>query len=154
MRLRFPLCSLAALGIAALGIAALGISAPAGGQQTGTAPSTPTASVSLPPAPTAPVGSGDSAARSGRAKIYAARGEAALAAGMRDTAKVAFEKALYEDYACTDAALGLATILTEDGDGLHARDLIARALQLDPTNPKVQHFSAHRRGAPRDSTPQ
>ena len=144
MRLRFLLCPLAALGLAAS----------ASGQQTGTAPSPPTASVRLPPPPTAAVGSGDSAARAGRAKIYAARGEAALAAGMRDTAKIAFEKALYEDYACTDAAVGLATILTEDGDGLHARDLIARALQLDPTNPKVQHFSAHMRRTTRDSTPQ
>jgi Tfp pilus assembly protein PilF len=147
MRLRFLLFLLCPL-------AALGLAAAASGQQTGAAPSTPTASVSLPPPPTASVGSGDSAARAGRAKIYAARGEAALAAGMRDTAKIAFEKALYEDYACTDAAVGLATILTEDGDGLHARDLIARALQLDPTNPKVQHFSAHLRGNHRDSTPQ
>jgi Tfp pilus assembly protein PilF len=153
MRLRFLLCPLAALGLAALGLAALGLAASASGQQTGNASSTPTAAVPLPPPPTAPVGSGDSAARAGRAKIYVARGEAALAAGMRDTAKIAFEKALYENPACTDASVDLATIMTEDGDGLHARDLITRALQLDPTNPKIQHFSAHKRPA-RDSTPQ
>lgn len=71
---------------------------------------------------------------------------------MRDTARVAFEKALYEDPACTNASVGLATILTEDGDGLHARNLIMRALERDPTNPKLLHFSARKRGAPADTT--
>jgi Tfp pilus assembly protein PilF len=143
MRIRFPLYLVAACGLAVS----------ASGQQAANAPSTPAASAPLRPPPTAPVGSGDSAARAGRARIYVARGEAALAAGMRDTARVAFEKALYEDPACTDASVDLATILTEDGDGLHARNLIVRALQIDPTNPKLLHFSAHRRTA-RDSIPQ
>lgn len=151
------------VGYLALALAAA-YAAPAVGAQH-TTPSQPTTAatappsparapgaVTLPPAPTAPVASGDSAARAARAKQYVARGEAALAAGWRDTARVAWEKALYEDPACTDASVDLARVLVEDGDGLHGRQLIMRALARDPTNPKLLHFSARRRGAPPDST--
>lgn len=136
-----------------------GASVAAAAQQATTPPASPppqqaTASVALPPPPTAPVASGDSVARSARAKLYVARGEAALAAGMRDTARVAWERALYEDPACTDASVDLARVLVEDGDGLHARALLTHALQRDPTNPKLLHFSARSRTAPPDSAAQ
>jgi Tfp pilus assembly protein PilF len=84
--------------------------------------------------------------------LYVARGEAALRAGMRDSAKVAWEKALDENAACTDASVDLARMLTEDGQGGHARALLMAALQYDPTNPKLLHFSARRIGAPPDSS--
>ncbi len=112
------------------------------------------AGVVLPPEPTEHVASGDSAARAARALVYVARGEAAQRAGMRDTARVAYERALDEDYRCTDAVVDLARIMVEDGDGLHAQSLLATALRRDPTNPKLLHFSARRIGAPPDSTSQ
>jgi phage tail tape-measure protein len=108
--------------------------------------------VALPPEPTAHVGTGDSAARAARALAYVARGEAALRAGMRDSAKIAWEKALDESAACTDASVDLARMLVEDGDGLHAQSLLMTALRRDPTNPKLLHFSARRIGAPPDSS--
>ena len=110
------------------------------------------ARAALPPEPAEHVASGDSAARAARALVYVARGEAASRAGMRDTARVAYEKALDEDYRCTDAVVGLARIMVEDGDGLHAQALLATALRRDPTNPKLLHFSARRTGAPPDSS--
>lgn len=113
-----------------------------------------TGGVVLPPAPTEHVGTGDSAARAARALVYVARGEAALRAGMRDTARVAYEKALDEDYRCSDAVVDLARMMVEDGDGLHAQSLLATALRRDPTNPKLLHFSARRTGAPPDSSSQ
>lgn len=106
----------------------------------------------LPPEPVAHVGTGDSAARAARALVYVNRGEAALRAGMRDTARVAFEKALDENNTCTDAVVDLSRIMVEDGDGLHAQALLATALRRDPTNPKLLHFSARRIGAPPDSS--
>jgi Tfp pilus assembly protein PilF len=84
--------------------------------------------------------------------VYVARGEAAMQAGMRDSAKIAWEKALDENAACTDASVDLARMLVEDGDGLHAQSLLMTALQRDPTNPKLLHFSARRIGAPPDSS--
>jgi Tfp pilus assembly protein PilF len=108
--------------------------------------------VVLPPEPTAHVGSGDSATRAARALIYVARGEAALRAGMRDSARIAWEKALDEDNTCTDAVVDLARMMVEDGAGRQAQTLLASALQRDPTNPKLLHFSARRIGAPPDSS--
>lgn len=108
--------------------------------------------VVLPPEPTEHVGSGDSAARAARALVYVARGEAAMRAGMRDSARSAYEKALDEDYRCSDAVVDLARMMVEDGDGLHAQSLLATALRRDPTNPKLLHFSARRTGAPPDSS--
>ncbi len=108
--------------------------------------------VLLPPEPTAHVGSGDSAARASRALIYVARGEAALRAGMRDSARVAWEKALDENDACSDAVVDLARMMVEDGQGRLAQSLLATALRRDPTNPKLLHFSARRIGAPPDSS--
>jgi Tfp pilus assembly protein PilF len=105
----------------------------------------------LPPAPTAAVGSGDSAARVARSRLYLARGDAALAAGMRDTARVAWETALYENPALTDASVELATMLVENGDGWFGRKVIERALHFDPRNPKLLHFSAYRKPSPADS---
>lgn len=102
----------------------------------------------LPPAPTAAVGSGDSTARHDRAVQYLVRGEAALAAGMRDTARVAWENALYEDPALTDASVRLARLLTEDGQGFFAQRVLERALHYDPRNPELLHFSARRRPTP------
>jgi Tfp pilus assembly protein PilF len=99
----------------------------------------------LPAPPTAAIASGDSAARHGRARQYLARGDAALAAGMRDTARVSWEKALYEDPALTDASVELATMLVEDGQGFFAQRTLQRALKYDPQNPKLLHFSAHRK---------
>lgn len=106
----------------------------------------------LPPEPTGHVASGDSATRAARALVYVARGDAAQRAGMRDTARVAYEKALDEDYRCSDAVVGLARIMVEDGDGARAQNLLATALRRDPTNPKLLHFSARRIGAPADSS--
>jgi hypothetical protein len=141
-------------------VAAICVVAPAASAQ-GAAPRTPAASapsspaaptgVVLPPAPTAPVESGDSAARVARSRLYLARGDAALAAGMRDTARVAWETALYENPALTDASLELATMLVESGDGWFGRKVIERALHFDPQNPKLLHFSAHRKPSPADS---
>jgi predicted Zn-dependent protease len=110
------------------------------------------AAVVLPPEPTAHVGSGDSAARAARALIYVARGEAAIRAGMRDSARIAWEKALDENNLCSDAVVGLARMMVEDGQGRRAQSLLASALQRDPTNPKLLHFSARRIGAPPDSS--
>jgi predicted Zn-dependent protease len=109
--------------------------------------------VTLPPEPTAHVGSGDSAARAARALLYVARGEAAARAGMRDSAKIAWEKALDDNSACSDASVDLARMMVEDGDGAHAQSLLMTALRRDPTNPKLLHFSARRIGAPPDSAP-
>jgi predicted Zn-dependent protease len=106
----------------------------------------------LPPEPTAHVGTGDSAARAARALVYVNRGDVALRAGMRDTARVAFEKALDENNMCADAVVGLARLMVEDGDGAHAQSLLMTALRRDPTNPKLLHFSARRIGAPPDSS--
>lgn len=114
----------------------------------------PTSGVVLPPEPTEHVASGDSAARAARALVYVARGEAAQRAGMRDTARVAYEKALDEDYRCSDAVVDLARMMVEDGDGRRAQSLLATALRRDPTNPKLLHFSARRIGAPPDSSSQ
>jgi predicted Zn-dependent protease len=108
--------------------------------------------VVLPPEPIAHVGTGDSAARAARALVYVNRGEVALRAGMRDTARVAFEKALSESNTCTDAVVDLARIMVEDGDGARAQNLLTTALRRDPTNPKLLHFSARRIGAPPDSS--
>ena len=110
--------------------------------------------VMLPPEPIAHVGTGDSAARAARALVYVNRGEVALRAGMRDTARVAFEKALNENNTCTDAVVDLARIMVEDGDGARAQSLLNTALRRDPTNPKLLHFSARRIGAPADSSAQ
>jgi predicted Zn-dependent protease len=108
--------------------------------------------VVLPPEPVAHVGTGDSTARAARALVYVNRGEVALHAGMRDTARVAFEKALSESNTCTDAVVDLARIMVEDGDGARAQSLLTTALRRDPTNPKLLHFSARRIGAPPDSS--
>jgi hypothetical protein len=110
--------------------------------------------VVLPPEPVAHVGTGDSAARAARALVYVNRGEVALRAGMRDSARVAFEKALDENNTCTDAVVDLARIMVEDGDGARAQSLLNTALRRDPTNPKLLHFSARRIGAPPDSSAQ
>lgn len=110
--------------------------------------------VVLPLEPIAHVGTGDSAARAARALVYVNRGEVALRAGMRDTARVAFEKALTENNTCTDAVVDLARIMVEDGDGARAENLLNSALRRDPTNPKLLHFSARRIGAPVDSSAQ
>jgi len=136
-------------------MACLGVSLPA--QQTAVPAAThqasaPATAVTLPPEPLAKVGSGDSAARAARALIYVARGEAALRAGMRDTARIAWEKALNENPQCTDAVVDFARVMVEDGDGLHAQELLSSALARDPTNPKLLHFKAHRIGAPPDSS--
>src|SRR5581483_8606238 len=135
--------------------------APVAAQATPASPPAPSAAASpsslspgrtvLPPPPSEPVYSGDSTARKARARIYLARGDAALAAGMRDTARVAWETALYEYPGLTDASVELATMLVENGDGWFARKLIERALFFDPQNPKLLHFSAHRKPAPADS---
>jgi Tfp pilus assembly protein PilF len=53
---------------------------------------------------------------------------------------------------CSDAVVGLARMMVEDGDGRQAQSLLATALQRDPTNPKLLHFSARRIGAPPDSS--
>jgi tetratricopeptide (TPR) repeat protein len=108
--------------------------------------------IALPPEPAEHVASGDSAARAARALVYVARGEAAAHAGMRDTARIAYEKALDEDYRSADAVVGLARLMVEDGDGARAQSLLATALRRDPTNPKLLHFSARRIGAPPDSS--
>ncbi|GEM_PF-6625547 len=108
----------------------------------------PSASAALPPAPSERIGSGDSAARHARAERYLQRGDAALAAGMRDTARIAWENALYEYPPLTDAAIELARMLTEDGDGFYARRVLERALHFDPDNPKLLHFRARRRALP------
>jgi tetratricopeptide (TPR) repeat protein len=110
--------------------------------------------VVLPPEPIEHVGSGDSAARAARALVYVARGEAAKQAGMRDTARAAFEKALDEDFRCSDAVVDLARMMVEEGDGRRAQSLLETALRRDPTNPKLLHFSARRIGAPPDSSSQ
>jgi thioredoxin-like negative regulator of GroEL len=73
---------------------------------------------------------------------------------MRDSARVAFEKALDENNTCTDAVVDLARIMVEDGDGARAQSLLNTALRRDPTNPKLLHFSARRIGAPPDSSAQ
>jgi Tfp pilus assembly protein PilF len=131
---------------------------PMHGQQTapprpGVGDSTHVAShLALPPEPAEHVASGDSAARAARALVYVARGEAAVRAGMRDTARIAYEKALDEDYRSADAVVGLARLMVEDGDGARAQSLLATALRRDPTNPKLLHFSARRIGAPADSS--
>jgi Tfp pilus assembly protein PilF len=106
----------------------------------------------LPPEPAEHVASGDSAARAARALVYVARGDAAVHAGMRDTARIAYEKALDEDNRSSDAVVGLARLMVEDGDGARAQNLLATALRRDPTNPKLLHFSARRIGAPPDSS--
>jgi Tfp pilus assembly protein PilF len=123
------------------------LEAQATGAPAASATPTPTAATAsvLPPAPTAPIASGDSVARVARARLYFARGNAALAAGMRDTARVAWENALYEDVTLTDAAVALATMLTEDGQGFYAQRILQRALHYDPQNPKLLHFSAHKK---------
>jgi cytochrome c-type biogenesis protein CcmH/NrfG len=114
----------------------------------------PAGGVRLPPEPIEHVASGDSAVRAGRARVYVARGDAAVQAGMRDTARTAYEKALDEDYRNSDAVVGLARMMVEDGDGRSAQSLLETALRRDPTNPKLLHFSARRIGAPPDSSSQ
>src|SRR6185312_3289557 len=99
----------------------------------------------LPPPPAAPIASGDHAARAARAQQYFKRGNAALTVGMRDTARIAWENALYEDATLTDASIALAKMLTEDGQGFYAKRILERALYYDPQNPKLLHFSAHKR---------
>jgi Flp pilus assembly protein TadD len=101
-------------------------------------------SPALPPPPHAPIGSGDSAARAARAAVYLTRGNAALASGMRDTARIAWEDALYENPALTDASLQLAQMLVDDGQGFFAQRVLQRALTYDPHNPKLLHFRAVR----------
>jgi Tfp pilus assembly protein PilF len=149
MRLTIPCCLIVAICVGASVQAQQTAASPPSARDSTHRSAAP---VTLPPEPTAHVASGDSAARAARAMLYVARGEAALRAGMRDSAKVAWEKALDENAACTDASVDLARMLTEDGQGGHARALLMAALQYDPTNPKLLHFSARRIGAPPDSS--
>lgn len=120
--------------------------APVQAQTAGSPGASSAASASaLPPAPTAPIASGDSVARHARALQYLARGSAALSNGMRDTARIAWEDALYEDPTLTDASVKLATLLTEDGQGFFAQRVLERALHYDPHNPELLHFSARKK---------
>jgi Tfp pilus assembly protein PilF len=82
-----------------------------------------------------------------RAAQYLARGDAAFAASMQDTARVMWEDALYEDPRLTDASVKLATLLVQTGKGYWAKRVIERALHFDPNNPKLLHFSAYRVGS-------
>jgi Tfp pilus assembly protein PilF len=104
----------------------------------------PASTVHLPPAPTAPIATGDTTARTARATQYAERGDSAFAAGLQDTARVMWEDALYEDPRLTDVSIKLATLLVQTGAGFWAKRVIERALHFDPNNPKLQHFSAYR----------
>jgi Tfp pilus assembly protein PilF len=133
--------------MAALGLLLLGGVAATGGAQTPAGHAGPQGSTAkLPPAPTEAIGSGDSTARHERARRYLARGDAALAAGMRDTARISWENALYEYPALTDASVELATMLVEDGQGYFAQRTLQRALKYDPQNPKLLHFKAEKQG--------
>jgi len=112
-------------------------------------PHTASVTATLPTAPAESIGTGDTAARHARALRYLTRGDAALAAGMRDTARISWEDALYEDPALTDASVELATMLVEDGQGFFAQRTIQRALKYDPQNPKLLRFRAYKK----DTTP-
>jgi tetratricopeptide (TPR) repeat protein len=68
----------------------------------------------------------------GSAPLLAMRGEALAAAGRRDEARAAFERAIEIDAAGSRAHAGLGALRASDGDAAGAITLFDRAYQLDP----------------------
>lgn len=86
----------------------------------------------------------DSAARVARAKELFRQGNAWLAKGQRDSARVAWEGAVILDHHNVDAIVALAHLLVEDGYAGNAQVLLGLALKSNPGDPRLTHFKAIR----------
>jgi Tfp pilus assembly protein PilF len=81
------------------------------------------------------------------AKRWVAKGDAANAAGLPDSARAYYEHALQYDADNVDATVKMATILINEGHGRYAVDLLQFALKRHPTDPRLLHFHTIRPGA-------
>ncbi len=86
----------------------------------------------------------DSVAREARAKVLFQQGNAWLAKGQRDSARVAWEGAVGLDHHNVDAIVALANLLVEDGYAGNARVLLGLAIKSNPGDPRLLHFRAVR----------
>jgi len=86
----------------------------------------------------------DSVARVARAQKFVEQGNAWLAKGDRDSARVAFEHAVDLDHDNVDAIVTLGHLLVEQGYAGNARVLLTLALKRHPNDPRLLHFSAVR----------
>jgi tetratricopeptide (TPR) repeat protein len=72
------------------------------------------------------------------------RGEAWLAKGQRDSARLALESAVALDHHNVDAIVTLGRLLVADGYAGNAQVLLTLALKSNPNDPRLLHFSAVR----------
>jgi tetratricopeptide (TPR) repeat protein len=86
----------------------------------------------------------DSAVRVARAKEFFRQGNAWLAKGQRDSARVAWEAAVTLDHHNVDAIVALAHLLVEDGYAGNAQVLLKLAIHSNPDDPRLLHFKAIR----------
>lgn len=86
----------------------------------------------------------DSAARVAKAKVLAEKGNAWLAKGQRDSARLALEGAVTLDHHNVDAIVTLAHLLVEDGYAGNAQVLLGLAIKSNPGDPRLMHFKAIR----------
>jgi cytochrome c-type biogenesis protein CcmH/NrfG len=81
------------------------------------------------------------------ARRWDAKGDAYVAAGFPDSARLAYERALQYNGDDIDATVKMATILINEGHGRYAVDLLSFALKRHPTDPRLLNFRAIRPGA-------
>jgi tetratricopeptide (TPR) repeat protein len=90
---------------------------------------------------------GDSIARVAQAKAFFEKGNAWMAKGQRDSARLAYESAVDLDHHNVDAIVALAHLLVEDGYTSNARVLLNLAIRSNPGDPRLLHFKAIRDSA-------
>jgi tetratricopeptide (TPR) repeat protein len=90
---------------------------------------------------------GDSIARVAQAKAFFEKGNAWMAKGQRDSARLAYEGAVDLDHHNVDAIVALAHLLVEDGYTSNARVLLNLAIRSNPGDPRLLHFKAIRDSA-------
>lgn len=86
----------------------------------------------------------DSAARVARAQKFYQQGQAYLARGERDSARLAWESAVGLDHDNVPAIVDLARLLVADGYAGNAQVLLTLAIKRHPNDPRLLHFSAVR----------
>jgi len=86
----------------------------------------------------------DSIAAVARAKARFEQGNAWMAKGQRDSARLAYEDAVSLDHHNVDAIVALAHLLVADGYAGNAQVLLRLALHSNPGDPRLLHFKAVR----------
>lgn len=81
------------------------------------------------------------------ARLHLGRARAADSAGRPAVARREYEAALASDPTAVEASIGLATLLIEANDAAEAREVIARAVQRSPDDPRLRTLRIRRRSA-------